>query len=416
MPQIKGQNMKDKNTDNHNEISGEILESSIVDSLFVKYDEKESNSYLASSKELLKTAESLPPQLLEGIFKSRARYYSGVRAVKTTLKHTVIYISPQIARDMLKFSRRGAINPNNKNRKISRARVKKYVEIMKKRKWCLTGEPIIISVEGEILNGHHRLEASYEANEGFIAPVIYDVTDDLSFANIDVGNMRSRSQVLEMAGVLVNAQVLSRVAMLSKAFDMTSNPYAFRGTQGTSFQPSEILAYVEENEELALSVDFISKIVKRHKLETQVSEAIYAFAHYMIKQKLKDYELNKTLPLSPETYLTRIISSLGLESEDDIEYQVRNYLQSLVHESTSYSLLCKLSAIFKGWNLHLGIPVSGNKVSVRRVARYRRDSDGNKVPMTSAGNINEAFTIPCVEKGPAPKKILKQANVQTLEK
>ncbi|WP_261902941.1 ParB N-terminal domain-containing protein [Vibrio fortis] len=408
--------MNERNTDNHNEISDESLESSIVDGLFVKYEDKKNNCYLASSQKLLESAKAISYQQVEEIFKSKARYYSGIRAVKTTLKFIVIYISPQLARDMLKFSRRGAINPNNKNRKLSKAKIKKYAEAMKNRQWCLTGEPIIISAEGEILNGHHRLEASYEANIGFVAPVIFDVTDDLSFANIDVGNMRSRSQVLEMAGVQVNAVVLSRVAMLSKAFDLTSNPYAYRGTQGTSFQPSEILEYVEDNEELALSVDFVSKIVKRHKLESQVSEPIYAFAHYMIKQKLKGYELENTLPLSPETYLTRIISSLGLESEDDIEYQVRNYLQSLVHESTGYSLLCKLSAIFKGWNMHLSIPVSGNKVSVRRVARYRKDSEGNKVPMPSAGNINEAFTIPCVNKGPVPKKVLKQANIQTVSK
>lgn len=408
--------MKDKKINNSNDILDENLETSIVDGLFNRYDEKKKNSYLGSSKELLKTAKILSTQQVEGIFKSRARYYAGLRAVQTTLKCLVIYISPQLARDMLKYSRRGVVNSNNTNRKLSRSRINMYADSLRKGKWCLTGEPILISFEGEILNGHHRLEASVASNVGFITAVIYDVTDDLSFANIDVGNLRSRSQVLEMAGVKVNAQVLSRVAMLSKAFGMTTNPFAFRGTQGTSFQPSEILSYVEENEELALSVDFVSQIVKRHKLESQVSEAIYAFAHYLIKQKLKDFSQNEELPLSPETYLTRIISSIGLASEDDIEYQVRNYLQSLVHESTSYSLLCKLSAIFKGWNMHLNIPVSGNKVSVRRVATYRRDGDGNKIPMPSAGNINEAFTIPCIEKGPVPKRILKQANVQNWDK
>lgn len=409
--------MTNKHADSLNEISDEALESSIVDSLVERYEEKESTSYLASSKQLLKTATTvLASKQIDDIFKSKARYYSGIRAVKTTLKHLVIYITPQLARDMLKFSQRGAINTKNKNRKLSKAKVKKYAEDMKNGQWCLTGEPIIISDDGEILNGHHRLEASYEAGVGFIAPITYGVTDELSFAHIDVGNMRSRSQVLEMAGVKVNANVLSRVAMLSKAFEITSNPYAFRGTQGTSFQPAEILAYVEENEELALSVDFVAQAVKRHKLESQASEAIYAFAHCLIKQKLKGYPQNETLPLDPETYLMRIISSLGLESEDDIEYQVRNYLQSLVTESSSYSLLCKLSAIFKGWNMHLGIPVVGNKVSVRRVARFRKDEDGNKIPVPSAGNINEAFTIPCLPKGPTPKRISQQANMKSLGK
>ncbi|HCH3990516.1 chromosome partitioning protein ParB [Vibrio parahaemolyticus] len=394
------------------EISNADLENSIVSSLVSRFDESERTSYLASSTNLLKNSnETLTPAQLEEIFKANAKYYAGVKVVQTTLKHTTIFISPQLARDMLTFSSRGTVNKKNKNRRLSKPKVKKYAEAMKNREWCLTGEPIIISHEGEILNGHHRLEAACEARVGFIAPITYGVTDDLSFAHIDVGNIRSRSQVLEMAGVKVSASVLSRVAMLAKAFDMTKNPFAFRGTQGTSFQPAEILAYVEDHNELALSVHFISEIFKKHRLESQASETIYAFAHYLIKKQLSACEY-ENLPLCPETYLTRIISSLGLSSEDDIEYQVRNYLQSIVHESTSYSLLCKLSAIFKGWNSHLGLTISGNRIAVRRVARYKKDDSGNKIPLTAAGNINEPFTVPCVSKGPTPKRIQKQSNVQ----
>ncbi len=409
--------MTDKKTDTFDEISDEALENSIVDGLLAQYNKKESTSYIASSKRLLETSSSiLPNEKKKEIFKSKARYYSGVKEIETTLKHTVIYVSPHLARDMLELSRRGAINPEHKNRKISKLKVQKYAEAMKEGKWCLTGEPIIMSDDGEILNGHHRLKASIESNVGFIAPITYGVTDDVSFATIDVGNVRSRSQVLEMAGVDVNANVLSRIAMLAKAFEQTKNQFAFRGTQGTSFQPSEIMTYVGENKELALSVEFVTEVVKRYKLESQVSETIYAFAHYLIKQKLKDSVFNETLPISPETYLTRIISSLGLESENDIEYQVRNYLQSLVRESTSYSLLCKLSAIFKGWNMLLGVPVAGNKISIRRVARFRRDEEDNKIPMPAAGNINEPFTVPCITKGKVPKTIQKQSNIKIVQR
>ncbi|HHC7359633.1 TPA: chromosome partitioning protein ParB [Vibrio parahaemolyticus] len=394
------------------EISDEALESSIVDSLVEHFDDGGRTSYLASSTTLLKNSkETLSTSKLEEIFKKNARYYSGVRVVNTSLRHVEIYISPQLARNMLQFSSRGVVNEKHKNRRLSRTKVRKYAQAMRAGEWCLTGEPIIISDDGEILNGHHRLEAACEAGAGFIAPITYGVTDDLSFAHIDVGNMRSRAQVLEMSGVTVSASVLSRVAMLAKSFDMTRNPFAFRGTQGTSFQPAEILAYVEEHHELALSVHFVADMVKKYRRECQASEAIYAFAHYLIKKKLTDYECSE-LPLCPETYLTRVISSLGLSSEEDIEYQVRNYLQSIVHESTSYSLLCKLSAIFKGWNCHLGLPIAGNKISVRRVARYKKDENGNNVPLPAAGNINEPFTVPCVPKGPTPKRIQKQSNIQ----
>ncbi|HHY0446053.1 TPA: chromosome partitioning protein ParB [Vibrio parahaemolyticus] len=405
-------NMTEPHISDTDEVSNADLENSIVSSLVSRFDESERTSYLASSTTLLKNAtELLTPDQLEEIFKVNAKYYAGVKVVQTTLKHTTIFISPQLARNMLTFSSRGSVNKKNKNRRLSKIKVRKYAESMKRREWCLTGEPIIISYEGEILNGHHRLEAACEACVGFIAPITYGVTDDLSFAHIDVGNIRSRSQVLEMAGVKVSASVLSRVAMLAKAYDMTRNPYAFRGTQGTSFQPAEILAYVEEHNELALSVHFISEVFKKHRLESQASETIYAFAHYLIKKQLSVCEY-ENLPLCPETYLTRVISSLGLSSEDDIEYQVRNYLQSIVHESTSYSLLCKLSAIFKGWNLHLGLSISGNRISVRRVARYKKDENGNNIPLPAAGNINEAFCVPCLPKGPIPKRVQKQSNVE----
>lgn len=393
------------------EIGDDSLESSVIDSLVERF-EKKNTSYLASSRELITDSdEILSAKQLNDIFKEKSKYYAGIKVVKTSLKHVDVFINPKLAREMLEFSQRGAVNKNNKNRRLNRTKVNKYAEAMKKGKWCLTGEPIIISADGEILNGHHRLQAAVEAGVGFIATITYDVTDDLSFAHIDVGNMRSRAQVLEMAGVKVSAQVLSRVAMLAKAYDITKNKFDFRGTQGTSFQPAEILDYVEEHKELALSVDFVSQVIKRHKRESQVSEPIYAFAHYLITQNLNEHNFTE-LPIAPEVYLSRVISSLGLESEDDVEYQVRNYLQSLVHESSSYSLLCKLSTIFKGWNMHLGIPVAGNKVTVKRVARYKKDSDGNNIPLPSAGNINEAFTVPCVPKGPTPRRILKQSNIQ----
>ncbi|MEZ9410214.1 chromosome partitioning protein ParB [Vibrio lentus] len=404
--------MTDKSPENTHEISDENLEASIVNTLVDRFGDTQESSFLASSQQLLESSSQLLSRdVISEVFQGKSKYYSGVREVRTGLKHVVIFISPELARDMLEYSRRGIINPKNKNRTISKNKVKNYSKAMKDRKWCLTGEPIIISSDGEILNGHHRLEAACDAQVGFIAPVTYGVTDDLSFAHIDVGNTRSRAQVLAMSGVKVNPSVLSRIAMLAKAFELTKNPFAFRGTQGTSFPPPEILDFVEKNSELALSVSFVSEVVKRYRLESQASEPIYAFAHYLIKKKLTEVQIEE-LPLSPETYLTRVISSLGLESEDDVEYQVRNYLQSLVHESTSYSLLCKLSAIFKGWNMHLGIPVAGNKIAVRRVARYKKDEDGNNIPLPAAGNINEPFTVPCVPKGTAPKSIQKQSNVK----
>ncbi len=396
--------MKDSDIENEN------VENSIVEGLVNKY-EAEPTTYLASSQKLMdSSSKKLSREEMDEIFKEKSKYYPQLKEVETSIRHKVVIITPEFARDMLRFSRRGAINPELKNRKINSAAVKRYVSSLNNRKWCLTGEPIIMGDDGEVQDGHTRLEAASRSNVGFIAVLIWGVSDSLSFAHIDVGNIRSRAQVLEMSGVKVDANILSKVAMLAKAFEKTFNPFAFRGTQGTSFQQAEILHYVEENQELALSVDFVSKLAKKHRQEIQASQPTYAFAHYLIKAFMQEY--NESLSISPELYLTRVISGIGLQSENDIEYQVRNYLQTLVGESTSYSLICRLSAIFKGWNQYLSLPIYGNKISVRRVAKYTKDEDGNRLPAKGAGNINEPFTVPFKDRGKIPKHIQQQANAK----
>lgn len=385
------------------------FEDELVSGLIKKYQPLR-KSYLGSSKELIDASvERLSRVQMNEIFKNKSDYYPNLKRIQTSIKHEVVYIPPTLARDILQFSSRGAINPEHKNRRVSKAEVKRYTQAMDDGKWCLTGEPIVFSSDGEVLNGHTRLEAAANSSKGFITVIIHGVTDDLSFAHIDVGKIRSRAQVLEMAGVQVDANILSRVAMLAKAFDQTKNRYAFRGTQGTSFQQAEILHYVEDREELALSVDFISQLAKKHKHEIQAAPHVYAFAHYLINAETTNYD--GELAITPEAYLLRIISGIGIQSEEDIEYQVRNYLQTLVGEASSYAVICRLSSIFKGWNQHHAIDIVGNKMAVRRVARYSKDEDGNRIPAKSAGNINEAFTYPFAKKGKTPSKILKQPNL-----
>ena len=70
-----------------NEFGQESLESSIVNTLVDRYEEKESNSYLGSSKRLVETAtEILSSENVQEIFKAQSKYYSGIRSVKTSLR------------------------------------------------------------------------------------------------------------------------------------------------------------------------------------------------------------------------------------------------------------------------------------------------------------------------------------------
>lgn len=210
------------------------IEESIVQGLMEKY-QKPPNEYLASSKQLIESSRrKLDRKVMDEIFKSSSQYYPQLKVIDLAIpvQHEVVHISPSVARDMLKFSKRGSINTDLSNRRVNRSAVKKFAEDMNEGRWCLTGEPIIIGHDGEILDGHTRLEAASKSNYGFIAIIIWGISDALAFAHTDTGNIRSRANVLEMAGVSVDAKVLSQVAMLSKAFDMTMNLMLLGGLRG----------------------------------------------------------------------------------------------------------------------------------------------------------------------------------------
>ncbi|ELA9360323.1 chromosome partitioning protein ParB [Vibrio parahaemolyticus] len=390
------------------------FEEEFLNNLVKKY-QTPADMYLGSSTDLIKSStRRLSRDEMDSMFKKHASKYASPKVIDTNIKCHVVYIPPTLARDLLQFSRRGAINPENRNRKVGAKEVKRYTATMNERKWCLTGEPIVFSSDGELLNGHTRLEAGSQSEFGFITVLITGVTDLMSFAHIDVGKLRSRAQVLEMAGVKVDANVLSKVALLAKAYEQTLNPFAFRGTQGTSFSQSEILHYVEQNQELALSVDFVAKLVKKHKHEKLAPPHVYAFAHYLINHKAKSY--SGEILTSPDNYLSTIISGIGISSESDTEFKVRNYLYSVMGGSSSYDVICRLSCIFKGWNILNKIPIYKNTVKVARVKNKTRDEDGNLIPMKGAGNINEPFTVPFSKPGKTPLSIRKQANVKVLSK
>lgn len=369
------------------------IQESLVEALIDAYSALP-DKFIGSSQELIdKSKERIPRETMDEIFKTKSKYYPQLKVIDMPIEHRVVHITPTVARDILRFSRRGAINEGVRNRKVKASAVRRYAKDMNEGRWCLTGQPIIIGADGEVMDGHSRLEAAAKSKNGFIAVLLWGVSDQLSFAHIDVGSIRSRAQVLEMSGVKVDATTLAQTALLAQSFENTNNEFAFRGTQGNKYQQAETMEYVEKNNELLHSVAFVEELAKKYKQQRQASPATYAFCHYLIKQKLVAAQI-EDLPITPEFYLTKLISGIGVQSNEDIEFEVRDYLQTLAGQSTSYTQLCRLSAIFKGWNRHMGIQVFGNRISIRRVSKFVKDEDGNKIPVKGAGNINEPFTIP----------------------
>lgn len=156
--------------------------------------------------------------------------------------HTV---TPQIAENLLRHNVAGA------NRKISLATVKYYARQMETDEWKQTGQPLIIAANDTLIDGQHRLWASYLSGKAFNTYVVTNIPKfENLFAYIDNGKSRSAKDALSTAGVNGLSSVIGQVVRLARfydarAFGVLKNKYVVRPT------PAEILRYAEANPSLA---------------------------------------------------------------------------------------------------------------------------------------------------------------------
>jgi hypothetical protein len=95
------------------------------------------------------------------------------------------------------------------NRKTSSLKIKKYANAMKAGDWFgLTGQPIIFSRSGVLLDGYHRLPAVIQAGKNLRILSVFGVEED-AFSFLDIGRRKTNANTLEALGV-PNAGVVSR--------------------------------------------------------------------------------------------------------------------------------------------------------------------------------------------------------------
>lgn len=113
-------------------------------------------------------------------------------------------ITPTDAKDYL--------NVNTNNRVIRNARVSLYADSMRQGEWLMTGEPIVFSSDGSLINGQHRLAACIEAEHPFTTVIVRGVSPE-AYTYLDSGLPRSVSDVVGHAGIK-NATTVTAAARL----------------------------------------------------------------------------------------------------------------------------------------------------------------------------------------------------------
>jgi hypothetical protein len=158
---------------------------------------------------------------------------------------------------------------NDSNRSIREAKVEQYARDMRNGNWNLCTGPIVVDVDGKLIDGQHRLTAQIRAGIKIKWLVLRNVDSDVQ-RTIDTGAMRSAADVLHFAGEQYSQQLATAARLVHR---IKTNTMTGRG--GYSVSNEEILQVVESEPMLRHSVQ-ISATSNRGGRMTPISPSVMA--------------------------------------------------------------------------------------------------------------------------------------------
>lgn len=221
-------------------------------------------------------------------------------------------ITPAIA-ELLLLSR--------SNRKISLDTVRYYAAQMKSGEWKRTGQPILVSEHGDMLDAFHRCWASYLGRVSFPSYVItgIEAVPNL-FAYIDNSKARTLADALYTAGLNGISQVLSSTIKMAITYEYGA--YTPRGTAHIGkISPKDGLSFAQHNPSMG---EIVHLIMGEHQNAVNLFAAkdVVCFVSWKISQLhgedvLDDFlsEVENSETESPQVMLLRKRMKANLSAE-----------------------------------------------------------------------------------------------------
>ena len=230
---------------------------------------------------------------------------------------------------------------NTGNRRLNRRKLQQLVGQMQRGEFINTGEPIIISREGVLNDGQHRLQAVVEADVKVDMDVRFGISRD-AFRMTDTGAARTPGDVLTIMGAQAGGQVSSTVRLLL---------LYERGL------PESIREFVSHEE-----------IAAAYERWDDIEEVVAAVNAHPFPKPIRSIPLYATAFLasrSPgkaklEQWLDGVATGLEV-GRDHPAYQLRERIMRGISAATREGLLERFALMLKSWDLY----ASGDTVPMR---------------------------------------------------
>lgn len=167
---------------------------------------------------------------------------------------------------------------NNGNRKISKAAVNTLASAITRGEWKLNGTPVVISKEGRVLDGQHRLMAIINSKEPISTFVVRGVSEDV-FDTLDIGRKRTIADTLYIIGEK-DVNVLAATIKIIK-------PYFEKGFRilggGSRITPIQAEKFLLEHPDVRKSVAYAN--CNKDEFDSLLVRSAIAAFHYIFTKK-----------------------------------------------------------------------------------------------------------------------------------
>ena len=236
----------------------------------------------------------------------------------------VIDITPNIAELLLKY--------NSENRPLADHTVAGYSRQMKSG-WAFTGETIIISKTGKLLNGQHRCQASVNADLSFPCILVFGI-DDASFSFMDHGKRRTHADIFSGYGV----KNYSTMAAASHWLWRYINSGGHSPNGRVAPNSEELFHFYKKHKDLQNSA-WVGSAIARYKLAPPSSMLAL---HYLCSLKNRQ---------ESDIFFKKVCTGIGAIVESDPAIELRNKLVNTAMHPNKHLTPLEISAFsVMAWN------------------------------------------------------------------
>ncbi len=230
------------------------------------------------------------------------------------------------------------------NRNINERKVQFLARQLESGHWMINGATVCFDVEGQMIDGQHRLSAIVMAKKAAETFVVRNL-ETAAYTTIDQGWKRSHAQVLGATGVKWAGQVVAACRFIW-LFE-TDGIIMKKKIPETSID--EIVLVLEYKPEITAAVE----LVMMNKINRLLNGGLAAYAawHFLKIDNEKATE-----------FFTRLSDGVGLAKGSPI-LVLRDRLMKGKAEKTSWNSMEVFSFIVRAWNAHH----AGKKITVLRL-------------------------------------------------